>query len=85
MESSSDGFKIAEKDLEIRGQGEILGVRQSGIQSFKIGNIARDLDILMAARTEAETLLNDHADSEVTKAMVKFALSDKYVRLGGIS
>ncbi len=85
MEATTDGFKIAEKDLEIRGQGEILGVRQSGIQSFKIGNIARDLDILMAARTEAETLLNDHADSEVTKAMVKFALSDKYVRLGGIS
>ena len=85
MEATTDGFKIAEKDLEIRGQGEILGVRQSGIQSFKIGNIARDLDILIAARTEAETLLNDHADAEVTKAMVKFALSDKYVRLGGIS
>ena len=85
MEATTDGFKIAEKDLEIRGQGEILGVRQSGIQSFKIGNIARDLDILIAARTEAESLLNDNADSVVTKAMVKFALSDKYVRLGGIS
>ena len=85
MEATTDGFKIAEKDLEIRGQGEILGVRQSGIQTFKIGNIARDLDILIAARTEAETLINDHPDSDVTKRMVKFALSDKYVRLGGIS
>ncbi len=85
MEATTDGFKIAEKDLEIRGQGEILGVRQSGIQTFKIGNIARDLDILIAARTEAETLINDHPDSDVTKRMVNFALSDKYVRLGGIS
>jgi ATP-dependent DNA helicase RecG len=85
MEATTDGFKIAEKDLEIRGQGEILGVRQSGIQTFKIGNIARDLDILIAARTEAETLINDQPDSDVTKRMVKFALSDKYVRLGGIS
>ena len=53
----SDGFKIAEKDLEIRGQGEILGTRQSGIQNFKHGNIVRDLEILIAARTEAEDYL----------------------------
>ncbi|MBX7055807.1 MAG: ATP-dependent DNA helicase RecG [Pyrinomonadaceae bacterium] len=84
MEATSDGFKIAEKDLELRGQGEILGTRQSGLQSFKIGNIARDLDILMAARSEAERILNDDPDPELTKAMTKFALSDKYVRLGGI-
>ncbi len=85
MEATSDGFKIAEKDLELRGQGEILGTRQSGIQSFKIGNIVRDLDILLAARSEAETLLNEQLDSEVTQAMIKLARTDKYVRLGNIS
>ena len=84
MESSSDGFKIAEKDLEIRGQGEILGTRQSGIQNFKLGNIARDLDILIAARTEAEEYLTNRRLSPETSAMVKIARSDKNVKFGHI-
>ncbi len=84
MEQTSDGFKIAEKDLEIRGQGEILGTRQSGIQNFKIGNIVRDLDILVAARSEAEDYLTTRRLSPETSDMVKVARSDKNVRLGGI-
>ncbi len=84
MEQSSDGFKIAEKDLEIRGQGEILGTRQSGIQNFKLGNIVRDLDILVAARKEAEEYLTQRRMSAETAAMVKIARSDKNVRLGSI-
>ncbi len=84
MESSSDGFKIAEKDLEIRGQGEILGTRQSGIQNFKLGNIALDLDILIAARNEAEDYLTNRRLSPETSAMVKIARSDKNVKLGNI-
>lgn len=84
MESSSDGFKIAEKDLEIRGQGEILGTRQSGIQNFKLGNIARDLDILIAARNEAEEYLTNRRLSPETSAMVKIARSDKNVKFGHI-
>src|SRR5262245_58243643 len=54
MEETTDGFRIAEKDLEIRGQGDILGTRQSGIQSFKVSNIVRDLEILTEARREAD-------------------------------
>lgn len=84
MEQTSDGFKIAEKDLEIRGQGEILGTRQSGIQNFKIGNIVRDLDILIAARTEAEEYLTKHRMSPETSRLVKIARSDKRLRLGDI-
>ncbi len=84
MEQTSDGFKIAEKDLEIRGQGEILGTRQSGIQNFKMGNIARDLDILIAARNEAEQYLTKHRMSPETSRLVKIARSDKRLRLGGI-
>jgi ATP-dependent DNA helicase RecG len=53
MESSHDGFYIAEQDLEIRGPGEFLGTRQSGIPDLKIGNIIRDRLILQAAREEA--------------------------------
>ncbi len=84
MEKTSDGFKIAEKDLEIRGQGEILGTRQSGIQNFRLGNIVRDLDILITARREAELYLTDRRLSPETSALVKIARSDKNVRLGSI-
>ncbi len=84
MEESSDGFKIAEKDLELRGQGEILGTRQSGIQNFKLGDIIRDLDILIAARTDAEEYLTQRRLSPETSAMVKIARADKNVRLGNI-
>lgn len=84
MEQTSDGFKIAEKDLEIRGQGEILGTRQSGIQNFKLGNIVRDLDVLITARKEAEDYLTNRRLSPETSAMVKIARSDKNVRFGNI-
>jgi len=84
MESTSDGFKIAEKDLEIRGQGEILGTRQSGIQNFRVGNIVRDLEILLAARQEAEHYLTERRLSAATSALVKIARSDKNIKLGNI-
>lgn len=84
MEETSDGFKIAERDLEIRGQGEILGTRQSGIQNFKMGNIVRDLDILVAARKEAGDYLANRRMSPETSRMVKVARSDKRMRLGDV-
>lgn len=56
MASSSDGFKIAEEDLAIRGPGEFFGTKQSGIPDLKIANIIRDIGILEAARKEAFAL-----------------------------
>ncbi|MFN2501076.1 MAG: ATP-dependent DNA helicase RecG, partial [Pyrinomonadaceae bacterium] len=85
MEETSDGFKIAEKDLELRGQGEILGTRQSGIQNFKIGNIVRDLDILIAARSEAEQYLTKHRMSTETSRLVRIARSDPRFRLADVA
>jgi ATP-dependent DNA helicase RecG len=84
MEETSDGFKIAEKDLEIRGQGEILGTRQSGIQSFRLANIVRDLEILTAARREANEQLTLRRDSPATKRMISEVHSNKYVGLAKI-
>jgi len=84
MEETSDGFKIAEKDLEIRGQGEILGTRQSGIQTFKMGNIVRDLELLIEARTEAENYLTKKRTSSETTAMIKVVEADNRFRLAGI-
>jgi ATP-dependent DNA helicase RecG len=71
MEETSDGFRIAERDLEIRGQGEILGTRQSGIQSFKIANIIRDLEILDDARRAAEDCLGPKRKSRETLDLIR--------------
>ena len=50
MKETNDGFEIAKKDLEIRGAGEILGTKQSGLPSFKIADLSYDNDLLEDAR-----------------------------------
>jgi len=57
MEESCDGFKIAEEDLKIRGPGDFLGTRQSGLPSLRIGNLISDLDLLESAQKEAKKVL----------------------------
>lgn len=84
MEETNDGFKIAEKDLEIRGQGEILGTRQSGVQTFKIGNIIRDLEILEKARQDAEYYLTVKRSSNETSELIEHIKSDPRLKLAGI-
>ena len=62
MTATNDGFKIAEKDLEIRGPGDIEGTRQSGLLNFKLANIVHDKIMLEAARDAAEALLDKDPD-----------------------
>lgn len=59
MCETNDGFKIAEKDLEIRGPGDIEGTRQSGLLNFKLANIIEDRKILEAARLTAEKIISE--------------------------
>ncbi len=57
MEATTDGFRIAEADLEIRGPGDFLGTRQAGLPEFRVASILRDGRILEEARREAFTLV----------------------------
>ncbi len=57
MEKTSDGFKVAEFDLEIRGPGEFMGSKQSGLPGFKMANLVRDFESLKAARDAAFDIL----------------------------
>ena len=50
LEETTDGFRIAEADLKLRGPGELLGQRQSGLPEFRFGNLAEDLDLIQLAR-----------------------------------
>ncbi len=59
MEATRDGFKIAEEDLRIRGPGDFLGTRQSGLPDFKMANLVRDMDVLEMAREAATQLLGE--------------------------
>ncbi|MCR5506609.1 MAG: ATP-dependent DNA helicase RecG [bacterium] len=58
MKETTDGFKIAEKDLKLRGAGDVLGVRQSGIIDFKIANLEDDYDLFLAASQDVKNLLS---------------------------
>ncbi len=57
MQSTSDGFIISEKDLQIRGPGEFFGTRQHGIPDFRIANLFRDVDVLKIAQRDATEII----------------------------
>ena len=59
LKESEDGFLIAEKDLDLRGGGEILGTKQSGVQEFKIANLEFHKELLYTANKDAELILNN--------------------------
>jgi ATP-dependent DNA helicase RecG len=59
---STDGFEIARQDLRLRGPGEILGARQSGVPMLRFADLEKDVDLLEAARTAAAELLRDAPD-----------------------
>lgn len=59
MEQERDGFKISEKDFELRGSGDLFGIKQSGDLSFKIADIRKDYKILIKAKEDSLRFLNE--------------------------
>ncbi len=68
MRDTNDGFVIAEKDLELRGPGELLGTRQTGLAGFRLADLARDADLLPQVHAMGERLLAE--SPEVAEAIV---------------
>ena len=78
MKETNDGFRIAEKDLEIRGPGEMTGDRQSGFLHLKFANLTSDLDLVERARAEAERILiEDRGLLKAENAVLRTALLTK--------
>jgi len=73
MVRTTDGFQIAELDLELRGPGEFFGTRQAGMPSFQVANLIRDRQLLEAAKREAAAILTGPND-EVSKEEIDRAL-----------
>ncbi len=71
MRNTNDGFKIAEEDLKLRGEGEVLGVKQSGLPELKLANISSYKDLLELARKDARLILNQdpHLKSDRGQAL----------------
>jgi len=73
MVRTTDGFKIAELDLELRGPGEFFGTRQAGLPSFQVANLIRDRQLLEVAKREAAAVLAgpnpDITQAEIDKAV----------------
>ena len=65
LEKHRDGFELAEIDLELRGEGEMLGTRQSGLQAFRFARLPEDVELLERARMRARTLLDE--DPQLTE------------------
>ena len=59
MRDTNDGFEIAERDLDLRGPGEVLGTRQTGAAAFKIADLSRDRALLPAVRALADQILTE--------------------------
>lgn len=70
MCATNDGFKIAEKDLELRGPGDIEGTRQSGALNFKLASIVNDKELVEKARNEAEKLLSEDFEIKLAKNLI---------------
>ena len=79
MVRTSDGFQIAELDLELRGPGEFFGTRQAGMPSFSVANLIRDRDILEVAKREAASVMAG-PNSEISRQEIDRAVRQMRAR-----
>ena len=84
MESTTDGFKLAEEDLQLRGPGQFFGESQHGLPDLKVANVFRDIDTLIEARNAAENFITSEADlnyfAELRKNLA-LAYGDKFSQI----
>jgi ATP-dependent DNA helicase RecG len=69
LRETGDGFQIAQRDLELRGPGDVLGTRQTGLMQFRIADLVRDQALIPAVSRAADEILADH--SECSQPLIK--------------
>ncbi len=82
LTDTTDGFVIAERDLELRGPGDFFGTRQSGLPTLRVGDLVRDHQIMEEARREAVTALDDPAQQDVLSAFVRESWAQRFGLVG---
>mgnify|MGYP001491180058 FL=1 len=83
MTKNSDGFKIAEKDLELRGSGEILGVRQHGLPEFKLLDLLNDYEIIKDSKDAIAFLYKDNVINNDSYGKMVKQLNEKFQKVLG--
>jgi ATP-dependent DNA helicase RecG len=84
MAKTANGFIIAEKDLELRGPGELVGTRQSGLPELRVGNLVRDQQILERARNVAESYLSKDLKAATLVKMINRVREDPRYGLSSV-
>ena len=84
MVRTTDGFEIAETDLELRGPGEFFGTRQAGMPAFRVANLLRDRELLESARREAAAVVGGDEVGEVERSRALFHLQSHWQRRYGL-
>ena len=84
MVRTTDGFEIAETDLQLRGPGEFFGTRQAGLPAFRVANLIRDRELLELARREAAALVGGDDVSEVERSRALVHLRAHWQRRYGL-
>jgi ATP-dependent DNA helicase RecG len=82
IRDSNDGFEIARRDLELRGPGEMLGTRQTGLAELRVADLIRDADLLPQVRDTAELLLRENADCIAPLRQRWIGTAEEYGRVG---
>lgn len=81
MEASQDGFVIAQKDLELRGPGEMFGLRQHGFASFRLADPAKHQSVLMEAREDVKKIISGHLLENKDLSMLEEAMYKRWQRM----
>jgi ATP-dependent DNA helicase RecG len=82
MRHTNDGFEVARRDLELRGPGELLGTRQTGLAQMRVADLARDADLLPRVQIAAETLLRDWPSNAAPLIRRWVGHAEQYGRVG---
>ena len=82
IRDSNDGFEIARRDLELRGPGELLGTRQTGLAELRVADLIRDADLLPQVRETAEQLLREDSAAIAPLRRRWIATAEEYGRVG---
>lgn len=84
MESTQDGFELAEQDLLMRGSGQLFGLAQSGLPDLRVANIVKDIDILVAARNDVLQYISEEGIANLEKKMkpeLEKRFGEKFLRI----
>jgi ATP-dependent DNA helicase RecG len=76
MKNTTDGFKISEEDLKMRGIGEVLGLKQSGTDEYKIANLDRDFDLFELACQQADKIIENNKINKYILLLYLFGYVD---------